>query len=324
MNSALSFQLLDLLEKDFLFQVEVIVPTRSAWRIETSAGPRYLKRTAASRAELPFVIGLHDYLAQVAPGMVPHILRTKQGRDRLLCAGQVYLVLDCLAGREADYLKDGDPEAAAGGLALFHRVARGYRPPAPLGARRRYGTWPAQMRVRLRGLDRFRAMAEAAGGAFDLCYLALWPDYRRQGEMALACLANSGYGPLSARAAAAREICHHDLAHHNVLLHGERVRFLDLDYAVGDSVLHDLVNLANHLLRLYEWDVRPARAALLRYWGGSWPLPPILEAFRAMLIWPQDFWQIGRQYYDEKQPWSTEDFLALLARKCGQPKAILQ
>ncbi|HWQ30165.1 MAG TPA: CotS family spore coat protein, partial [Negativicutes bacterium] len=39
-----------------------------------------------------------------------------------------------------------------------------------------------------------------------------------------------------------------------------------------------------------------------------------LEVIKALMTFPQDFWQIGLQYYVEKQPWAMEYFLMRLGR----------
>ncbi|MGE5598235.1 MAG: CotS family spore coat protein [Bacteroidota bacterium] len=295
-------------------------PVRAAWLIATDQARYYLKRTAASREDLPFLAALHDYLNGNAPGLTPRLRRPPGGGYGLVHEGRVYLLYEELAGREADYNRRGDLEAVAAGLAWFHRAARGFAPLPPAGPRRCYGRWPAWFARRLRDLQRFRVLGRWRDGAFDRAYQVLMPRYLTQARNAAAWLNASDYSVLSSRAAAAREICHHDLAHHNALLDGPVVRFVDLDYALADLALHDLANLLGHLLRLHAWDLEPVRRAL----GSYWPRPPAKETLAvlgALLLWPQDFWQIGRQFYDERQPWTEDHFLALLERKCGRPAA---
>lgn len=296
---------------------------RAAWLLATDRGPFYLKRLRVEPRELPFVLALHDHLAAHAWGIVPEPVRTRDGRASFTAAGGAYLLLSPLPGKEADYKVPGESERTAAGLADFHQAAKGFRPPAGFGPRRYYGTWRVRLELRLRDLDRYRTRAENGRGRFDRSYLALWPDLHRQAVEARSLLEGPAYERLSLRAAVVREICHHDLAHRNVLLDGKTVRFLDLDYAVGDTILHDLVNLAGHLNRLHNWAPEWFLAALGAYWRRGYPGAEACEVMAAMLLWPQDYWQIGRQYYDERQPWPEEEFLALLARKCGSPQARL-
>ncbi len=43
--------------------------------------------------------------------------------------------------------------------------------------------------------------------------------------------------------------CHHDLAHHNILINKEEVYFLDFDYAVIDLKVHDICNFINKAIK---------------------------------------------------------------------------
>ncbi|MGE5550673.1 MAG: CotS family spore coat protein [Bacteroidota bacterium] len=308
------------LEEQYNLRVKTCARARSAWRIETDAGPRFVKRTQADRESLPFVTGLHDYLDRTWPGIAPRIHRSRTGEAAFQYGLDNYLLLDALPGREADYLNPGDPGAVAAGLAAFHRAARGYDLASAPPSRRRHGSWPGIMTARLADLDRFWRLAKTRGGCFDRAYLALRAAFLPEAAAARDYLLASAYPRLAADAALSREICHHDLAHHNALIEGDTVRFLDLDYAVGDTVLHDLANLCGHLLRLFGWELDPVRAVLARYWAGP-PPPAALAVLGGMLLWPQDCWQIGRQFYDEHQPWTEDEFLALLRRKCGKTRA---
>jgi CotS family spore coat protein len=172
--------------------------------------------------------------------------------------------------------------------------------------------------VRLHDLDRFLALAKLGDGRFDRAYADLWPAYRRQAEHASRLLCGAVYEQHARLASARGEICHHDLAHHNVLLAQGLASFVDLDYAVADTALHDLANLCGHVMRLHNWSWEPVRLALASYWEEIPPAADDRTVLGMMLLWPQDYWQIGRQFYDERQPWPTERFMDLLERKCGK------
>ncbi len=294
---------------------------RAAWRLETDRGTYYLKKTAAAAADLPFLVGFHDHLCQKVPGLVPVVKRDKAGRACLSHAGGHYLLLSGLSGREADYLRPGDLERTAAGLRVFHQAARGYRPEFCPPSRYRYGRLRQVGSALLSDLERYRMLALHDGRAFARAYLSFWANFFPQAGQVEACLGRTDYPVLAARAGSAAEICHHDLAHHNVLIDGGAVRFLDLDYALADTHLHDLANLLNHLLRLFGWDPDPARACLENYYRpGSIPAAEA-AVLGVLLLCPLDYWQIGRQYFDERQRWTEDHFLSLLERKCGRYQA---
>lgn len=315
--ASLAGELQEAVSTAYGLRIVAVLPVRAAWLVQAEGGRYYLKRTAARQEDLPFLAALHDHLTATAPGLTPELRRPADGGYGLVWNGQFYLLYEELPGREADYTLGGDVEAVAAGLADFHRAARGLAPMPPPGSRRCYGRWPAWFAGRLRDLRRYRHLGHWRNGAFDRAYQALLPRYLIQAQNALAWLNASAYSMLCRDAAAAGQICHHDLAHHNALVDGDTVRFVDLDYALADLALHDVANLFGHLIRLFAWELEPVRRAL----GGYWPRPPgadDLLVLGAFILWPQDFWQIGRQFYDERQPWTEEHFLALLQRKCGR------
>ena len=109
--------------------------------------------------------------------------------------------------------------------------------------------------------------------------------------------------------------CHHDYAHHNVLI-GEKddVNIIDFDFCILDSHLHDLSSLIIRVMKNGKWDIRNAMHILNVYnlTNNVDKLDiPIMAAF---MEYPQEYWQIGIQYYWEKQPWGEEFFLKKLEK----------
>ena len=307
-----------LVECQFGLPILQAVPSRSAWRILTASGVFYLKCTAASGADLPFVIGLHGIVAGRAPGLAPKVMPNRIGEFHFRHDGCNWLLLEGLSGVEAEYGKVEDIRAVAAGLALFHQAAAGDRDSRLPLARYRYGSWTALMEERLDDLNRFKRLSLGENSPFARFYAALWELYHQQAYRALALLKRTDYARFAREAERRREICHHDLAHHNILLDDGSAHFLDLDYAIADNVLHDLVNLIHHVIRLYNWDAKPGREVIANYWLKA-PLEGCLAILTFMLLWPEDFWRIGRQRYDERQVWPETRFVDLLRRKCGSP-----
>ncbi|WDC85020.1 hypothetical protein PL321_05665 [Caloramator sp. mosi_1] len=81
-----------------------------------------------------------------------------------------------------------------------------------------------------------------------------------------------------------------------------------------DTHLHDLSSLLIRNLRYGNWDIKLFNFILNEY--GRY-VPVTLEEVNLIFCFmefPQDFWQVGLQYYVEKQPWTEENFLKRLNR----------
>jgi len=187
------------------------------------------------------------------------------------------------------------------------------------------GFWPLHFSRRLDQLKAFarHARRRSVPRSFDRLYLRDFDRYYRQAVRGLEKLSDSDYAELC-RNLSLRAFCHRDLAYHNILMDDVGPKFLDFDYSLVDLGLHDLADLLLRNLVLVGWKWERAYLILDAY-SSVIPLDyrayPVLEAF---LQFPHEYWQIGLQYYEEKQPWPEEHFLARYNRKLESPNLRLR
>jgi CotS family spore coat protein len=186
-----------------------------------------------------------------------------------------------------------------------------------------FGTWPRRWRRKREEIALFAAWARASArpGAFDREYARLAPEWLRAADQALAELEASPYRALSGAGRRRGGLCHHNLAHHNVLLTPDGLALVDFNHALADLGVHDLANLLRRLLRLVGWDPTPGLACLEAYRTVAGFGPADLALLRPLLRFPEEGWQIGRQYYVEQLRWPKERFLAQLADKADTTPA---
>jgi putative methionine-R-sulfoxide reductase with GAF domain len=111
-----------------------------------------------------------------------------------------------------------------------------------------------------------------------------------------------------------------DNAHETISLHklifdeSGNINIIDFDYCIFDINLHDLASLLIRRMKNGKWDLGNAFYIIDSY-GSRRKIEkrdiPILAAF---MEFPQDYWQIGIQYYWEKQPWEEEFFIKKLKK----------
>lgn len=107
-------------------------------------------------------------------------------------------------------------------------------------------------------------------------------------------------------------LIHHDTAHHNFLLANNNVYLIDFDYSMIDYDVHDFVNLAVRIFSTNNWDFNVARL-FIKYLTDKNIIKKFwLEMFTILTIFPQEIWQVGIQYYFEKQPWQINYFIKRL------------
>jgi len=305
---------------------ELPTATSRILKLDTDRGLKVLKRSRISPAEIRFVHAVQEHLAAAGFADAPRFLLTCDGEPFCGSGNDVYVVADWVEANHSSLKRTAELAAAVAKIAELHEKGAGFQPPADLAPDRiRWGRWPEIFRSRLDQLGVFRRLAREARTrtAFDRRYMGLLEYYWDQAATAIAMLLRTRYRRLMDLEQRRRSLCHHDLTHRNILFRENGgVYLLDFDYCICDSRLHDLGSLIVRRCKRLGWRVAAAES-LLRLYSKSAerPLSPEeLEVLAAFLHWPQDFWQVGLQYYVEKQPWPLSRFLSSLERKTSDRK----
>lgn len=291
---------------------------RKVWRLETDAGPCCLKRSILNQCDMLFVESVVAHLRARGFAAVVSCRRTLTGEASTIWNGQTYVLYPWCESREADFNRDEDLRLALHTLAELHAKSAGFIPYSSDPGRVRWGLWPRILGARRAQLAAFGARAASMAKFSPFCarYAHLFPYYFAEAGRSLAALAASPYQQLCADAIQQRSVCHHDCSARNFLIGPEgRPTLVDFDYCLADLRLHDLANLILRLLRHDRWNSRIAAKALAMYDEESSLDGRELAVLYPLLLWPQDFWQIGLQFFLEELPWSQERFLQTLRRK---------
>lgn len=301
-------------------------PVRKAWRIETEAGPRFLKVSTLTLPELSFVSAALTHLRREGGEAIPHLYPTYQGRPWVEQGGRRFTLTDWYEGRELDFENPPELEAAILTLSRLHRWGEGFQPPPEGRLRVEWGRWPEKFGRRVTHFEWYRQQAEADGSQFARDYAALLPAYLHQARWALGLLERSAYPKLSATRLARPVICHHDLSDRNFLVTGgpegpgppdslPTARLVDFDYCLHDLRVHDLANLIQRYTFMMGCDVAAAEHALATY-DRLYPLSgDELRLLVALMAWPHRFWLLGWQRWSERLPWTEERWLDAVEKR---------
>jgi Ser/Thr protein kinase RdoA (MazF antagonist) len=274
---------------------------RKVWQLDTSAGPKYLKQTGLHPADLRFIQDALEHLKRRSFNCIPLFRAAKSGEPFAVVQEKLYTVTDWYLGTELDFRILMDVRKAAAFLAAFHLKSRNFEP-AQAGYRTVWYDWPEKLAGRIGELVEFRklAWAEKETSAFSRLFLRYYPQVARD-------------------AAASGGFCHHDFSGRNLIRsYDSRLILVDFDYCLRDIRIHDLLNLLIRNLKHNYWETGLSRFILSEYHRVYTLTPEELELIYVLLCWPQDFWQVGLQYYREKLPWPERRFLKKLERKIDQ------
>jgi CotS family spore coat protein len=154
--------------------------------------------------------------------------------------------------------------------------------------------------------------------SFDELFLEDVDRYHNQAELSVELLRKSRYQLLCEDVSKNRNICHHDLAYHNMIIGNDgNIYFVDFDFCILDLRIHDIANLMVKAVKHNNWDMERVKNIIDSYCSIDELRMEELETLNAFLTFPQDFYEISRQYYMKSKKWDEEDFLARLQRKSG-------
>lgn len=294
------------------------MPCRKVWRLNTDCGYKYLKKTRLSPADLWFIYEALEYLHRNAFENAPRLAWSKKGEPFVKTAAGMFILTEWYFGSELDFRNLMDLKQASRLMAEFHLKGNGFSPSQPNDQRTCWLNWPARLERRLEQLQEFRRLAntEKERSAFSRLFLRHFEPHFRQAVASYLALIKSPYVEVAQGACSQRSFCHHDYSGRNLLrTYKNRIYLIDFDYCLLDLRIHDLINLVVRNLKHNNWHFQICNFILREYQQISKLSQAELEVMYALLLWPQDFWQVGLQYYYEKLPWAPQRFLKKLQHK---------
>jgi CotS family spore coat protein len=312
--------LLEAIARQYGLKVTCSTRRRKVWRLETDTGPQYLKKTKLPPAKLRFIHAALVYLRQHGFDRAPQFLINRDGEPFIRTTDGFYVLTPWFNGNELDFRLLMDLKQATVFLARFHLQSQGFTP-FPTTIRESWPDWPAKLAGRIKQLEDFRqiARAEQELSPFSRLYLRYFEPFYRQAIRSRDRLLTAPYPAVAQASRRRRDFCHHDYSGRNILrAYDNQLLLVDFDYCLQDLRIHDLINLLVRNLKHNGWRIELGRFILTIYHQAARLAPEELQVMQVLLDWPQDFWQVGLQYYYEKLPWPQERFLKKLEHKIRQ------
>lgn len=311
--------------KAYAFEVKDISPVRESYRIETSKGPLYLKKTENEEAKMLFVVSAMEHLRRNGFPWIPRFEATLDGRLFVNCNNRVYFVSEWIEGRECDFHRPKELLTAVKTLARMHVASKGFQPPPGSKVKTNWGQLPEKLHKQTQELIKYKEIASGKEqkADFDKLYLANADDFIEMARQSLDFLENSDYLALVERAMEEKGFCHCDYTYHNILIVGEKQYYVvDFDYCRFELHVYDLVKMMRRALSRLDWDVQTGISMVNAYHN----VIPLSEEERKVLLstlyFPQKFWRHAERYYNRKKEINEKEFTKDLEKIIKQKKLI--
>ncbi|ASS74923.1 hypothetical protein CIG75_07960 [Tumebacillus algifaecis] len=284
-----------------LYEVEVkkAQPVRKVVRFTAPQGEYALKKFNLSAEELRFSLAAMEHVKEKG-FPVPGVLKSREGELFVERDGAKYFVMEWLEGRESKYAHVLDLALAARGLARFHLAAQGFEPPFCAG-KVQWGTWMGHFLERIEEMRDWTVLAEQGGSVFDRMFAEQVAYCIQEASRSVELLLSSRYEEITKLEWGLKGFCHHDYAHHNVLITADKnISLIDFDYALCDIRAHDLASLLLRNMKSVKWDSRTAYFIIKSYFEEVRPHDGEERLLHAMMRFPQDFYEAGYFHYVTK------------------------
>lgn len=297
----------------FNLKVSDVIPLRDVFILVTDTGDKILKKVDYTLEELKFIEEALNHIKVKFPRVL-EFEKTVEGNIYLLDKGDMYCVMNLIKGRECDYSNPIDISIASRGLGELHKASEGFS--SKLSHKVGKGKAIDSFLRKQAEMKFFKNIAQMHIGRndFDKIFLQWVSYYEEQIEESINMLKKSSYYELC-KEQDKITLCHHDLAHHNILIYEGEAYFIDFDYALIDLKVHDVCNFINKAIKNYAYDIEKARSILRDYSAVNRLEDRELKVLHGLLTFPEDFYSIARDYYTCRKDWEEEVFVTKLRKK---------
>uniref|UniRef100_UPI002ACD54CC phosphotransferase n=1 Tax=Clostridium perfringens TaxID=1502 RepID=UPI002ACD54CC len=106
-----------------------------------------------------------------------------------------------------------------------------------------------------------------------------------------------------------RVLCHNDLAHHNFIVDGDKIKIIDFDYCKIDTRSMDIANYSIKVIKNSCYEINKFKSIIDSYNSIEKLDKQEIKLIYAILCFPKDFVTISRDYYYKQKKWEYEVFI---------------
>lgn len=303
-------------------KVNFIEKIKNVYKIYTLDNQFCLKTIRYNIKQFLFIISAIKHLQNNGFKNIPEMIKTQEGMEYINIGGTYAYLTKWLTCRECSYDNPVDILIASSKLAELHKKSRGFKVNETMQPRVGWLKWIETFNTRKDEILDFkkRIYIKKNRTEFDNTYLSMMKQELARAETSIQNLIKSPYLDVMNKEIINRGFCHHDYANHNVLIDSDgEVNIIDFDYCMLDTHLHDLASLLIRRMKNGKWSISNALFIIQAYSVINELKKEEIPIMAAFMEFPQDYWQVGIQYYWEEQPWGEEFFIKKL-KKIGKDR----
>ncbi|WP_297422666.1 CotS family spore coat protein [Clostridium sp.] len=304
-------------EENYSMNVDNIEKVKNSYKITTKDEGYCLKKIKYEFPHFYFIFSAMKHLQKNGFKNIPEFIMNKDKKEYGNINGKYVYLTKWIPSRVSNFDNPLELAMVSSKLAELHKYSKGFTLEQKMKPRIGWFSWIKVFETRKNEILDFknRINQKAYKSNFDLLYLDnIEKEIKRAGESILG-LQKNNYVKIMEKEVFTRGFCHHDYAHHNILIDSNKnINIIDFDYCILDSHIHDLCSLLIRAMKDGKWEAEKADLILNAYREEMEVSPEEFPIIREFIRFPQAFWQIGLQVYWEQQPWGEDFFIGKLER----------
>lgn len=305
------------IEENYSLNIDNIEKVKNSYKIVTKDEGYCLKVIKYQFSHFYFIFSAMKHLQRNGFTNIPTFIMNKEKKEYGSIDGKHVYLTKWIPSRVSNYDNPLELAMVSSELAKLHEHSKGFTLENKMNPRIGWFSWIDVFETRKKEILDFknRINQKAYKSNFDLLYLDNIEEEVKRAEKSILGLQKNNYVKLMEKEVFARGFCHHDYAHHNILIDkNKNINVIDFDYCILDSHLHDLSSLLIRAMKDGKWDEEKCDLILDAYRKNMDVRQDEMPLIREFMRFPQAFWQIGLQIYWEQQPWGEEFFVTKLER----------
>ncbi|AAK80850.1 CotS family spore coat protein [Clostridium acetobutylicum] len=301
---------------EFNFSVYNVMPLRKAFLISTDKGEKILKKIDYTIEEFKFVLAAVNYIKNENEfNRIIDFNKTQSGEYYCIKNGDLYCVMDMIEGKECEFSNPVDLSISSFGLGQLHSASEGFRY-SKIASKNICGKMIKGFKRKKEEVNFLKKMVNLyeSLNEFDEIFIKNVDYYLEQIDKSIDIMNKSQYYKLCSEEDKI-VLCHHDLAHHNIIIKDEEAYFIDFDYAIIDLKVHDLSNIISKAAKVFNYSIDNSKIIISNYCKSNTLSKNEMEVLFGMLSFPEDFYEIVKSYYTKRKDWSNEEFINKMKRK---------
>lgn len=307
----------NLVEENYDITILDMNKFKNVYRISAVEGNFCLKQVKHDFYRFKHILDVFNHLEQREFDNILRIIGTYDNKKYISLDDVYFYMTKWIESRELNYSNNYDVIRAAQHIAKFHNYTKGFNVLPDTKPDIRWMRWIDIFKHKINDILEFKGLLRDKKELtiFDQIYFENIDRNVDIAKESIDLLYKFDYEGVVGEHSRKNYICHHDLANHNILLgsHG-KIYFIDFDYVILDTYLHDIGSFISRCLKFGRWDKSKLDIILKSYKDVKYITRQEISLIFAFILFPNDFWQIGLQRYKEDIRWNDEKFIRRIMR----------